>query len=207
MQYPPYAIEDPNTPSLVRDILDEVFANEIAGYQLDFLPLKRIINHYEEKKYLVFLSRILLSPEKQKQVDYISIANTTLKVMYRKKDKDKFKNQKTQKGLNFAVFRGAVNEERYAKTVQGKIINYSKREQGYKMLSNNRVDAIFCLEKSCTPFLEQNNNLTTKTVLPIIIEIFTKKGTYTEELKMIRSRIKTMKENGRYQKILKAYGL
>lgn len=211
--FPPFEFKDSNNEYVGIDIELVKKIAELEGFEVEFSPMDfgGIIPALQSGQVDAAIAGASITEERKQTVDFSEPYYETGVVAVVKKDNNSIKTLDNLTGKKVAVKNGTEGAKLAEEKLKGKadIAVFEDSVSMYKAVENGQADAAF----EDLPVAGYTIKITPNSNLKIATEkltsgnygFMTKKGENTELLEKFNKGLKTLKENGEYDKIVEKY--
>lgn len=208
--FPPFGyMENGKVVGFDMDLISEIVKG--LGYQVEFKvqPFDGLISSLKAGKLDVIASGMSATEERKQSVDFTDEYFKSKQVYLRKKGNNSINSKESLNGKKVAVQLGTI-QEMEAKKIKGAIVVPNETPATIIMdLNAGKNDAVILEDIVALQYVKNNPGIEIfyKENLPAGMAFAFDKGKNPELVKQFNEQLKKLKENGKYDELLKKYGL
>ena len=191
------------------DLINEIGKN--LGYKIEIIDqsFDGLIPALKAGKIDLIISGMSATEERKKSVDFTDEYFKSTQVYLRKKGNTSVNSKESLVGKKVGVQLGTIQELEAKKIKNANIVTNDATVNLILDLKNGKTDAVILENIVAEEFMKKNPDIEVfyEENLPYGMAIAFDKGKNSELIKQINEELKKLQENGKYEELIKKYGL
>ena len=181
------------------------------GYEIEMKvqPFDALIPSLKAGKLDAIISGMSATEERKKSVDFTDEYYKSTQMFLKKKGNNQLTSKESLAGKKIGVQLGTIQELEARKIKNANVVTNDATVNLILDLKNGKTDAVILENIVAKEFIKKNPDIEVfyEEKLPYGMAIAFNKGKNTEIIKKINEDLKKLKENGKYDELVKKYGL
>ena len=208
--FPPFGyIEKGELVGFDIDLIKQI--GKDLGYEIEMKvqPFDALIPSLKAGKLDAIISGMSATEERKKSVDFTDEYYKSTQMFLKKKGNNKITSIESLAGKKIGVQLGTIQELEARKIKNANVVTNDTTINLILDLKNGKTDAVILENIVAKEFIKKNPDIEVfyEEKLPYGMAIAFNKGKNTEIIKKINEDLKKLKENGKYDELVKKYGL